>query len=319
TAARAVAREFRLARMESRVLQGCNLVIVAGGGQLDDYWGGAWGHPYVLWKWLRRARARGVPVAIIGTGFGTARTRTSRWLLKGALRAATHVSIRDEGSMVLAHALGAWVPLKFCPDLAFNLPAPARRARAARLVGVSPMAYADPRAWPEKDPSRYHDYVQRLAATVRLLVEDGESVGLFSTDGPDRTTVAEIAALVPAHVESGRVRVHDTPTAASVIALASELDVVIASRLHGAVLSLVATCPVIALSYERKVDRVMQDFGLADLALPIETFVPAAVVAKVAHVHSDRARIEHGIERRVSEYRWRLGEEYARVFRLAGR
>ena len=33
------------------ILKPFDLLIMSGGGQLDDFWGGPWGHPYILLKW----------------------------------------------------------------------------------------------------------------------------------------------------------------------------------------------------------------------------------------------------------------------------
>ena len=41
-------------------LKDVDLLIFSGGGQLDDGWGGAWGHPYALLKWAV-LRDSGVP------------------------------------------------------------------------------------------------------------------------------------------------------------------------------------------------------------------------------------------------------------------
>lgn len=41
------------------VMKQSSILIVSGGGQLDDYWGGAWGHPYALFKWSLLARIAG--------------------------------------------------------------------------------------------------------------------------------------------------------------------------------------------------------------------------------------------------------------------
>ena len=35
------------------------MLVVAGGGQLDEEWGGSWGHPYALMKWAVLARVAG--------------------------------------------------------------------------------------------------------------------------------------------------------------------------------------------------------------------------------------------------------------------
>ena len=51
-----------------RVLRKQDLLVVSGGGQLDDKWGGPWVLPYALCKWVLLARAARVPCAVVSVG-----------------------------------------------------------------------------------------------------------------------------------------------------------------------------------------------------------------------------------------------------------
>jgi polysaccharide pyruvyl transferase WcaK-like protein len=180
------------------------------------------------------------------------------------------------------------------------------------------MAFADPRVWPEKDAAQYARYIDRLAQTVRASVRLGHEVHLFSTDGPDRGTVRELGEKVGEESRSGRVIAHDTTTVEDLLALLVQLDVVVASRLHGVILAMVAARPVLAISYDRKVDRVMQDFDLQHFTTPISTFEPEAVVALLPRALDQRHAIEARLTEQVGVYRARLQEQYARVLGLVG-
>ena len=54
-----LARELRFTFDAYRVVREVDLLIAAGGGQLDEYWGGAWGHPFALLSWSRLCRFAG--------------------------------------------------------------------------------------------------------------------------------------------------------------------------------------------------------------------------------------------------------------------
>src|SRR6185437_9395874 len=54
-------------------------LIVSGGGQLDEEWGGAWGHPFALFKWAMLARLAKVPLAFASVGACKAASTTSRF------------------------------------------------------------------------------------------------------------------------------------------------------------------------------------------------------------------------------------------------
>jgi polysaccharide pyruvyl transferase WcaK-like protein len=49
-------------------LAGCDHVVVAGGGQLDEFWGGPFGHPYTLYRFSSAARRAGARFDILSVG-----------------------------------------------------------------------------------------------------------------------------------------------------------------------------------------------------------------------------------------------------------
>ena len=65
-----VRREFGLDARAFGMLRRLDLLIVSGGGQLDDAWGGARAHPLNLLRWTLLAQAARVPVAFISVGAG---------------------------------------------------------------------------------------------------------------------------------------------------------------------------------------------------------------------------------------------------------
>ncbi|HZF73954.1 MAG TPA: polysaccharide pyruvyl transferase family protein, partial [Gemmatimonadaceae bacterium] len=117
----AVVLESISLRSAWRWLQSADLLLAAGGGQLDAVWGGTWGQPYALARWAWLAKRAGVPFAFLSVGYGAARTRTSRAFLRYAISAADYCSLRDAGSRDLTKQLGVRTELPVFPDLAFRL------------------------------------------------------------------------------------------------------------------------------------------------------------------------------------------------------
>ena len=64
------------------------------------------------------------------------------------------------------------------------------------VVGVSPIAYCDPRAWPHKDERRYAAYVSQFAELVKWIIGKGHHVLFFTTDSPDTATVDDVRTLI---------------------------------------------------------------------------------------------------------------------------
>ena len=89
-------------------LKELNFLVVSGGGQLDDLWGGPWGHPYALLKWTVLARLRGAGPIFLSVGFGRLDTRLSRSVCtRPHCRLAAYRSYRDSGSRDLMNAPGS--------------------------------------------------------------------------------------------------------------------------------------------------------------------------------------------------------------------
>lgn len=315
---RHVARMFRHVRR-------LDLLVVSGGGQLDDLWGGPWNHPRWLYMWAKLAALAGTRFVVLGVGVGSLTHRLSRRFVRGTLSAASYRSYRDDRSRQLAVSLGVGRGDAVTADLAFGLD-PSRTLRgaranvggsSARLVGVSPMAYMDPRAWPVKDAATYRDYLSRLAGLcLRLLEEPETSIRFFTTARADRRVVQDL--LEELEGRTGRLAGESlsvTPAGSvdELFAFLAETDVIVASRLHGVLLAHLAGRPVLALSYEDKVDRHMASLGQDEFVLPIDSFSPdhgAETLRTLEFLASD---VRRSLERQLPE----LGERVARDFERA--
>ena len=77
-----VLSEGRHAMKAYGVLRNLDLLIASGGGQLDDYWGGAWGHPYALFKWALIAKAAGTSFMFLSVGTGSLDSKLSRFFVE---------------------------------------------------------------------------------------------------------------------------------------------------------------------------------------------------------------------------------------------
>jgi polysaccharide pyruvyl transferase WcaK-like protein len=296
-------------------LSGCRLVIVAGGGQLDEFWGGPLGHPFALWRWARLARRVGARYAMLSVGTGTLATRLGKRFARAALAAADYRSFRDEGSRALA---GNPPRAAVVPDLAYAVPLPPRTdvaPRARKLVAVSPISYRDPRNWPNKSPEAYTLHVRTMATFVARLAAEGYDVSLFATDSSDWATVADVQAELPATngADSGRIERAPTDSVAALLAFLATADLVVACRLHAVLLSHVVGIPVVAVSYERKVATLMRETGQAPYGVAIENFRIEDAVHTVRLALGERALLARDIGARVGAFRQRVENQYDEV------
>jgi polysaccharide pyruvyl transferase WcaK-like protein len=315
---RRVYRDISHFRRMNNLAADLDAIIVAGGGQLDDYWGGSWGHPYTLYKWVVSARRNRCRFIVLGVGTCALERPLSRFFLRGALKRAGYRSFRDPQSRKKALIIGAQQSDPICPDLAFSLEFERDELSAAEVAGrrriaVSPMSYCDPRIWPTKDETRYTGYIQRLASlTVRLLDAEHE-VSLFTTDTADRRAVEDLlSAIAMASSEdyANRVDAPETVTVAQLMAVLQQADLIVASRLHGALLPLLLPRPVIALSYDPKVDALFEDLGLPEYCMPIDAFTVESAEVLIKQLFEQSDTITREVEKTVSDYRKALSEQY---------
>ena len=261
-------------------LRDVDFLIFSGGGQLDDYWGGAWGHPYALLKWSVLARLRGARPIFLSVGFGTLDSRLSRLFTRAALSLAKYRSYRDGGSRDLMRGAGFRRNDPVYPDLAYSYPLERFRFRhdrrgPAHVIGLCPFSYCDPRVWPRKDAAAYASYLQNLLSIMRSIIARGWRVSLFASDGCDRMAIADLLELLSRELPTEALTFvdrHDVNSVEGFLEQASRVDIVVASRLHGVILAQLAGTPVIALSYDRKVDVQMEAVGQDAFRLAIDEF-----------------------------------------------
>jgi polysaccharide pyruvyl transferase WcaK-like protein len=247
-------------------------------------------------------------------------------LTRSALSSASYHSFRDEGSRAMIEGEGGSAPAPVVPDLAYAVPAPRAElstnpgARERPMIAVSPMAYRDPRVWPDNDPSAYAEHVRTIAAFVSRLLAEGLDVRFFATSRADGDAVADVRAALPtAKGKSGAtadvVPVYEVRPLLEFLRVS---DLVLACRLHAVLLSHVVSTPVVAVSYERKVATLMRNTGQNPYCVPIETFRIDDAFHTVKLALGGRVTLARAIERRVSAFRAEVEKQYDAVLGAPG-
>jgi polysaccharide pyruvyl transferase WcaK-like protein len=337
TLGRQVSGELRHRREARRFLEGFHDVVVAGGGQFDDLWGGAFGHPYVLWKWGTLAREAGARYAVLSVGVGVLRNRVSQMFIRRAMALAEYCSFRDAESLRLASFADVG-RARVVPDLAYALPveraiwdacqetsnetfqdssgttsSPTRRP----LIAVSPLAYGDPRVWPEKDAAYYQHHVTSIAALCRGILARGWDIVFVSSDSPDAFTVRDVVGILDPQLtaeERTRIRTPETATLPALMRALASADLVVAGRLHGVLISHVLGKPVLALAYERKVTALMNGMEHQSLCLPARGLDAQVAMTKLSEMLERRAAWASDVRARVAVNRDLVDGQYDRLF-----
>ena len=268
--------EIKHVALSHRILRDFDALIVSGGGQLNAYWGGAWGQPYVLFKWALISKLTGTRFIFLSVGLGELDTALSRFFVKWALKLASYRSYRDWGSLELLREMHLGKSDPVLPDLAFSYqPVPKRSAtnggQCGKIVGISPIAYLS-RQWPKSDVSFYDRYIEAMASFADKLISQGYTVLFFTTDTPDRRAVRQIMD----RLQRSKTSLENTvmnpfiDTVNDVICSLDTVDFVVASRLHSVILAHLMHKPVLAVSYDRKVTVYMEEMSQTDCCLDIQ-------------------------------------------------
>jgi polysaccharide pyruvyl transferase WcaK-like protein len=318
-----VLREFRHCIEGYQFLRNQDLVIVSGGGQLDEEWGGPWGHPYALFKWAVLARIAGVPYAIASVGACKVPSTSSRMFLSAALRMAQYRSFRDNHSREFAASLlrrAAEDPV--VPDLAFTLtswesrrPASIQSISGGRpVVAISPIAYGKPGSWPSQDRTLYNRYLEQMAQVVSQLLKHGYFLLMvWSSLGDDQGVIPELLGRLDEESHKKLLRQMHVPSITTwkdFVGLIQEADFLIASRLHSTILGFVAKTPTVAISFDPKVDWVMEDLCQTDYLLHIRDFTAEDVIQALHRIELHR----NAVLQQIASYRPQFASVSARQY-----
>ena len=275
-----VVREIRFSFQSYRVLRGLDVLIISGGGQLDDLWRGPWLQPYNLFKFSVLTKLARRKLYFLNVGAGPLKHPLSQFFARWAVMLADYRSFRDQDSRERIRKLGVKTDTQVYPDTAYGLQIGAingHRNASRPLVGLNPTGFCDPRVWPLKSDAVYQEYVDKLVRFSLWLIGAGYSVKLFSTDLiNDRLAIEDIKSNLTSTASSPDLLKHVTQTTThtvkEVLLEMSNFDFVVTSKYHGIVFSHVLTKPVISLSYQRKMDVAMQAVGQGDFCADIEHF-----------------------------------------------
>jgi polysaccharide pyruvyl transferase WcaK-like protein len=308
-----------------------DLLLISGGGQLCDRWGGAWRHPFALFKWGLLARIAAVPYAIASVGASPTQSATSRFFMSATLRMADYRSFRDEESKA---TVNEWMSRAHTDavvsDLALSLPsaelpsplkAIREKAKGRKTIALSVIAYAKPGLWPTEDRTLFERYVREMQNLVRQLVDRDYFVAIvWSSCGDDESVVSDILNALDGELRknlTGQIDVASIATWRDLVATLRAVDCVIASRLHSMILSFICGKPAIAISFDSKVDCLMAGFDQADYLLQIADFTAGNVISALGRLEINRQRAVEQISFCQNSALPALKAQYDRLIQLA--
>lgn len=320
---RSLFRELPFLFKSWRIIRSFDLLIISGGGQLLDSWGGPWNFPYTIFKWVLLAKLSNVKCYFLNVGAGPLRHPLSKFLVKYALFLGDYASFRDEDSRALIQKIGFTGRTQVLPDCVYGLDIPTLKTGhigegAEPLVGISPMAYCDPRVYWEKDQGVYESFLRTLALFGSWLSRNHHRLRLFSTDiWFDSRTIEELKIALkndPCVANSRSIIQEPIAETKELLSQLCSLDYVVTCRFHGVVFAHLLNVPVIALSHHPKVTSLMNDLGLSEYCLDIRTFDLDLLKNTFTHLVDTRDHVKARMAEKLALYRRELTRQFDTLF-----
>jgi len=320
--------EFVYCRKCYKILKQLDTFILSGGGALDEGWGGPWKTPYITFRWAVLARLAGLNFLVLSVGVETLESPLSRFFARRALHLASYRSFRDAYSQAFVRKTCGCEGL-LVPDLAFSLEVDpsiepprenhnGRPRSSALVVGISPMDYLDPRSWPRKNARLYQEYIQTMAAFSEWLLSRGYSVRFFPSDiHMDRLAILDVMETLRnngRNYSGDQIAEERVAIVPELVADIAAVDFAVASRFHGVVLSHRMRTPVLALSYDPKVNRLMGDMDLTDYCFTIEHMKLDEMIRAFELLEKNQAKVEEHVKQITTVYRTSLQNQYDQIF-----
>ncbi len=317
--------EFGLIASAYKTLKGFDYFIVSGGGQLDDYWGGGgpWSHPYTMLKWGFVSKLRRVKFMFVSVGAGPVHAKLSQIFVRWALSLAQYRSYRDEySSDYVKKIVGYPKDDPVYPDLAFSLQmdqyAPAVNVPNPRpIVAIGPIGYFRDGCWPEHDPALYEAYLTKFSSFVGWLIQKGYAILFIPGEVYfDQIAIDDVKAKLQNELGDleGKILEVSIQSVSDLLSYLHHTQFVVASRFHNILLSQILLKPVLALSYQAKIDFLMAAMEQGEYCLPVGSFDEEQLKQKFEALVAHETQIPQQLRPHVQQFQQALAEQYDRIF-----
>ncbi|MGB6691513.1 MAG: polysaccharide pyruvyl transferase family protein [Terracidiphilus sp.] len=304
-------------------LWGTDALIVPGTGLLTDVstllnWG-----PYDMFRWSLAAKLCGCKLFFVSVGAGPINSRIGKFFIKAALALSDFRSYRDESTLDRLKDIGLRAENdRIFPDLVFSLPGslmPHRDLTKGRRLVVGLGLMEDARRYGvERSTSFAHAaYLESLAEFANWLLAQGYDVHLLIGAADDTPVTQELISLLKTRCAAyDEERIINKPVQ-SVENLLSQLegtDLIVATRFHNVLLSLLLNKPVIAISFHHKCSSLMSQMGLSEYCLDIAALNGEKLIEQFRRLQQNAGSVQQRIHEKVKTCQHALDEQYDMIF-----
>jgi polysaccharide pyruvyl transferase WcaK-like protein len=308
-----------------RVAKSLDLLIISGGGQLLDAWGGPWAFPYTLFKWVLLAKLAGTKCYFVNVGAGPIRHGLSKWFVRRSLLFADYVSFRDEKSRALIREIGFSGEAPVVADNAYALrfsdfdnKTSGTRRESELVIGISPMAWRDPRRYWDKDQSSYECFIRKLADFCAHLIRNHHRLRLFSSDiWFDSQAIVDLETAIKNELAidtSTWITCEPIETIDEFLSQLSQVDCLVTCKFHGVVFAHLLNVPLLAIAHHPKVSTLMEDFELTEYCVDIRKFDVDLLIQTFERLVANINDVKLRTPQKVAFYRAELAAQFDQLF-----
>ncbi len=306
-----------------KIVQSIDLLIISGGGQLLDFWGGPWKFPYTIFKWVLLAKLARVKCIVLNVGAGPIDRKISKYFIRKALFLANYASFRDKQSLAVVRDIGFTGEAHVFPDCVYGLDiatttTSSRGRDNPSVVGIAPMAYGDPHVYPEHDPKIYEQLIRNLDSFGSWLIGNEYRLSLFCSDiNVDPPAIEDLAALLRASnksYDSDSIVTRPINSGTDLLRAMGSMDYVITCRFHGVVFAHMLNIPVLAISHHPKMVSLMENLGLSEYCVDIQNCDAQMLAERFNAMTRNAPAIKERMAAKVSEYKRELSMQFDELF-----
>ena len=270
-------KEIGFLRRSYTRLANIDRIIIAGSGPLADNFGGAFSYPYLIAKWVFLAKLRSIPIYVFSVGAVPFGSWLSRFFVKYLLSNTEYYSFRDTTSRDIAEGLGLPYNGDVYPDIAFSYMLDYSAGQVASTnnktcIGISLFPHFDSRYWPEKDDGKYNQYVNTMAEFCSWLVGGKYNVVFLSTQVRSDVLVMNdvINIMRTRGIDEANYRIATPDTHEDFFKELDKIELMVVTRFHGMIMSLLSHTPVIGLANQQKMFDLMRNMGQEEYMQSVE-------------------------------------------------
>ena len=319
--------ELRFLKDAYAHMQEIDVLFITGSNQFLDNFGGTWGFPYTLLKWCILAKLTHSKIGILCVGAGPLDKMLSRIFVREIIKMSDYVSFRDQASRALIEKNGFISYAEVYPDLAHSLinakigqaNITATATKSQLVVGINPMPVYDSRYWHETDPVKAQALYRAMGVLVSKIIKDGMAVFFFPTQPKDEFAIREIFKVVQAELQQTldiEQYIKRPQSVSGLIDIYLSADLIIATRFHGVLLSLLCQRPVLGICYHRKSDDLLTAMGQLNYSVELDTLDADDAYQKFTKLCENRHIEIEKIKTTNQKYNNLLQQQYDILFKI---